>query len=317
MIPWILFALSGSILLLIFWRRYLLTRRGVHFEVELEREEQRKEAPEEEGALDPEGGPSELQLKRQAEQRERDEKSRRLREAKKAFKQAELHYSKGDYGLAEKHLLQVLSYDNDHLDANLKLGLLYLQQENLPRAEFFFQKLIDLKESPIYLSNLALTLYQQGRFEESAQLYERAIELDPKKAARFVSLAYVYQELGELEKALDRFEAAYRLEPRNLDYLWILLGLYEKMARDEATLRILKKILELDPYNAEVKGKLILLEERLTPEETPPEAAPKADSEAEAAPDEAASSSTSDQPLHVDSSAGAESGASSDETTTS
>lgn len=249
----------------------MLTRRTVHFETELRREELLKQraaadTPEAgKGGSLPEHPSSELEQKRHAEQRERDEKSRRLRETKKAYKQADIHFSKGAYGIAEKHLLQVLSYDNDHLDANLKLGLLYLHQENLPRAEFFFQKLIDLKENPVYFSNLALTLFQQNRFEESAQLYERAIVLDPKKASRFVSLAYVYKELGELERALAQFEEAARLEPRNIDLLWTLVEFYEKFSRKEEMARILRKILEIDPYNTNAKGRLVLIEEEMAP----------------------------------------------------
>lgn len=264
MIQWILLGASALILLLIFWRRYLLTLKSTQFEEDLRKEEAadlRMQGEEEDLMAAEHELPSDLQLKRQAEQRERDEKTRKLREAKKAFKTADVHFTKGDYGLAEKYLLQVLSYDNDHLDANLKLGLLYLHQENLPRAEFFFQKLIDLKESPIYFSNMALTLYQQNRFEEAAKLYERAIDMDGKKPSRFVNLAYVYQELGELEKALLNFEQASRLDPRNLDYLWILLEFYEKFSRGDEMIRVLTKILELDPYNNEVKGKLKLLEE--------------------------------------------------------
>ncbi len=228
MFSWILMIVSAAGLGWIFGRRYVLARKGVAFEEDLRKQEERKE--EETAGEQPASGgqATDLQLKRQAEQKARDEKTRRIREAKKAFKQADLHFTKGDYGLAEKFLVQVLSFDNDHLDANLKLGLLYLHQENLPRAEFFFQKLIDLKENPVYFSNLALTLYQQGRLEEAAKLYEKAIETDGNKPARFVSVAHVYHELGEMEKALSAFEVACRLDPRNLDYWWTILEYYEK-----------------------------------------------------------------------------------------
>lgn len=263
MLYWILMIVSAAGLGWIFGRRYVLARKGIVFEEELRKEEERK-VEENAGEQSAFGGPesaTDLQLKRQAEQKSKDEKMRRIREAKKAFKQADLHFTKGDYGLAEKFLVQVLSFDNDHLDANLKLGLLYLHQENLPRAEFFFQKLIDLKESPVYYSNLALTLYQQGRLEEAAKLYEKAIESEGNKPARFVSLAHVYHELGEMEKAMAAFESACRLDPRNLDYWWTVLEYYEKFSKKEDMARVLKKILELDPYNDVAKGKLRLLEE--------------------------------------------------------
>ncbi len=205
MFYWILFLITGVALGLIFWRRHLLTLKSLSFTEDLKKEEAKNKEEGEPELPQPEDELTEMQKKRHEEKRARDERDSRLRKGKRAFKQADVHFTKGDYGLAEKHLLEVLSFDNDHLDANLKLGLLYLHQENLPRAEFFFQKLIDLKESPVYCSNLALTLYQQGRLEEAAKLYERSIELDNKRAGRFVSLAHVYNELGEMEKSLRSF----------------------------------------------------------------------------------------------------------------
>ena len=274
MFYWILFLISGLALALIFWRRHLLTFKSISFAEQLEKDENREDDDE---PLPPQEELSDMQKKRHDEQRAREERNSRIRKAKRAFKTADVHFTKGDYGLAEKHLLQVLSFDNDHLDANLKLGLLYLHQENLPRAEFFFQKLIDLKESPVYLSNLALTLYQQNKLEEAAKLYERAIELDSKRAGRFVSLAHVYNELGEMGKALLAFEEASRLEPRNLDYLWALTDYYEKFSKVEEILGVLKRILELDPYNEDAKAKMALLEddEELPAEEEESEKAPE------------------------------------------
>lgn len=262
MFYWILIIVSAVILGWIFARHYGLLLKSLGFEEELKKE-MKKEGKEEKPVdfEEAENSASELQKKRQEEQRARQEKTDKIRKAKRAFKQADVHFTKGDYGLAEKFLLQVLSFDNDHLDANSKLGLLYLHQENLPRAEFFFQKLIDLKESPVYLSNLALVLYQQKRLEEAAKLYEKAIELDSKRAARFVSLAHVYHELGEMEKALTSFEEASRLEPRNLEYLWVLTDYYEKFSKVDEIVKTLKRILELDPYNDEAKGKLVLFVE--------------------------------------------------------
>lgn len=275
MFYWTLFIVSGLGLGAIFLRRVNLTRKGLFFEEEMKkkaaREDNDNDNDNDQSVNALEDSPSDLQVKRHAEQKARDEKTRCIREGKKAFKQADLHFAKGDYGLAEKHLLNVLSYDNDHLNANLKLGLLYLHQENLPRSEFFFQKLLDLKESPIYYSNLALTLYQQNRLEEAAKLYERAIELDNKKATRFVSLAHVYNEMGEMEKALGHFEEALRLDPRNLDYLWSLFEYYEKFTRLNDMARIIKRVLELDPYNDTAKAKFILIQEELEDDDKPTE----------------------------------------------
>ncbi len=281
MFYWILFIVSTVVLGWIFTRHYRLTLKGVEFEEDLKKKDAKGKKVEAKVAVQETDETTELQKKRQKEQRARQEQTERIRKAKRAFKQADVHFAKGDYGLAEKFLLQVLSFDNDHLDANSKLGLLYLHQENLPRAEFFFQKLIDLKESPMYLSNLALVLYQQKRLEEAAKLYERAIELDSKRAARFVSLAHVYNELGEMEKALSAFEEASRLEPRDLDYLWVLVDYYEKFSKVDEIVRTLKRVLELDPYNEDAKGKLVMFEEEGEEEKAPKKKKVKKDEDSE------------------------------------
>ncbi|HCW32531.1 MAG: TPR Domain containing protein [Candidatus Peregrinibacteria bacterium GW2011_GWE2_39_6] len=263
MLYWILFIISLIILFWIFWKRWKLTKRSLVFEQELEKKAKPdfEEISSKESISHPPAF-EEIRLKRKEEQRARDEKTRRIQESKKAFKQAELYFSKKDYAVAEKYLLQVLSFDNDHLDANFKLGLLYLQQENLPRAEFFFQKLTDLKPHPLYYSNLALTLYQQNRLLEASRLYEKAIELDNKEASRFVNLAHIYKELGEKEKALLAFEEASRLDSRNLDYLWTLADYYQHFSKWTNLKDVFRKIIELDPYNEKAKNQLAYLEEQ-------------------------------------------------------
>ncbi|EKD93841.1 MAG: TPR Domain containing protein [uncultured bacterium] len=263
MFYWIVFGISTFALIWIFWRRAILTRRGLIFEAQLRKEDERSLKQESEDYFPEESSTQDLMSKRQGEQRAREEKTRRLQEIKKAYQQGEGCFEKGDYEAAEKHFLQVLAFDNDHLDANLKLGLLYLHQENLPRAEFFFQKLMDLKESPVYCSNLALVLYQQNRLQESAQLYERAIEMDDKRAGRFVNLAHVYDELGEREKSLKAYEQASGLEPRNLDYLMVLVDYYEQFSLTDNLQRTLKRMLELDPYNEEILKKWSVLSEKM------------------------------------------------------
>lgn len=172
---------------------------------------------------------------------------------RKLMKKGEFHFARKEFDEAENYFINITSIDETNLDANLHLGLIYLEGENFSKAEFFFHKLINLKKDPLYYSNLALCLYKQGRLLEAAEAYENALALDNKRAARFASLAQVYRELNNDEKALFNFEQASKKAPRNLDYLWALTEYYQKLGRDEDVTRIARKVLELDPYNKDAK----------------------------------------------------------------
>jgi len=172
---------------------------------------------------------------------------------RKIFKKGEVLFSRKDFAAAEQTFINVLSIDETHLDANLHLGLVYLEIENYPKAEFFFHKLVNLKKDPVYYGNLSLALYRQGRLLEAAEAYENALSMDDNRAARFANLAHVYRELNNDEKALHNFEKASRKSPRNKDYLWATIEYYKKLGLPDELHSAAKRLLELDPYNQEVK----------------------------------------------------------------
>lgn len=173
---------------------------------------------------------------------------------RKIFKKGEVLFSRKDFSAAEQAFISIISIDETHLDANLHLGLVYLETANHPKAEFFFHKLVNLKKDPIYYGNLGLALYKQGRLLEAAEAYENALSMDDSRAARFANLAHVYRELNNDEKALHNFEKASRKSPRNKDYLWATIEYYKKLGLTEELHSAAKRLLELDPYNQEAKN---------------------------------------------------------------
>lgn len=223
----------------LFVRRLLLVLKGEKLQEELKKEagrEKTSEKPETRNPKSEKGGG----------------------DTRKLMKKGEVYFARDEFEEAEKCFINVLSIDETHIEANLQLGLMYLKQDNYPKAEFFFHKLTNLKKDPLHYSNLGLALYKQGRLLEAAEAYENALAMDDKRAARFASLAQVYRELNNDEKALENFEKASRKAPRNVDYLWGLLEYYQKLGRDEDVQKTAERVLGLDPYNKEAK---ILLQE--------------------------------------------------------
>lgn len=244
---------SGFVLLLMFLRRFWVTRRDLIFQKNLEEEQALEKESKMEAELDMEAEQQKNELPEQVRQSE----------IRKAFAKADTHFSRGKYEEAEPVFLEIIERDSGHLDAHHKLGMLYMKVGNFPQAELYFSKLVNMKKDPVYYSNLGAALYEQQRLVEAAEAYENAVSLDDKRAARLQSLAQVYFELGDDEKALKYFELAARRKPKDATLKQILADYYERLGRYQEAAALLESVLEMNPYNEEVKALLTAIKGRL------------------------------------------------------
>ncbi|MFA6023982.1 MAG: tetratricopeptide repeat protein [Candidatus Gracilibacteria bacterium] len=249
MLAWLLLITSGLSLLLIFFRRLRMTQKDLIFQETLDKEE---EEAVEEATQEEEFNQAEVD----------DEKTELLGSVRKTFLTADTHMSRKEFDEAEPLLLAVIDAEPNHLEAHHKLGLLFMKQGDFGQAELYFSKLVNLKQDPVYFSNLGAALYQQQRLVEAAEAYENAIALDDKRGERLQSLGQVYFELGEDDKALHYFERAARRKPKDIELKLILADYYERLVRLDEAIDTLGGILELDPYNEEVKKRLRLLKKK-------------------------------------------------------
>ena len=235
MLPWILLIIAGIALAVLFVRHMRMTQKDLLFQEHLA-EEQAEETP---ASMDSE-----------------EEKTDLLGRVRKNFLMADTHLSRNEFEEAEPLFVAIIEEDPSHLDAHHKLGLMYMKMGRFGDAELYFSKLVNLKQDPVYFSNLGAALYQQQRLIEAAEAYENAISLDDRRGERLQSLGQVYYELGEHEKALHYFERAARRKPKDLELKLVLADLYEKAGQIEAAEDMFKSILQADPYNKEVKARL-------------------------------------------------------------
>lgn len=250
MIDWLLLIASGFGLGFVFLRRLQMTRKDILFQEGLENGEPDQADEQVERPTAP------------TTETEPDAKTELLGSARKTFLKADTHFSRNELDEALPLLLAVIDADPSHLDAHHKLGLLFMKKGEFPQAELYFSQLVNLKQDPIYFSNLGAALYQQQRLVEAAEAYENAIALDDKRAERLQSLAQVYYELGDDEKALHYFERAARRKPKDTELKLILADYYERLVRLEDAIAALENILEMDPYNDELKDRLSLVRKR-------------------------------------------------------
>lgn len=182
-------------------------------------------------------------------------------EINRAFRIGDMHFTRGNFGEAEKWFIKVLALNENHREALNQLGVIYMQNGNNRRAEILYRKLFSITQrEPIYYCNYGRCLYNQKRYAEAIEAYENAIKMDCTRTARYVSVGQIYYELKDLNKALYYFNKALELDPKNLEFLWTTAELAQQIGDNERTHRYLKKILDIDPYNEEAKNKMAAID---------------------------------------------------------
>lgn len=191
-------------------------------------------------------------------------------EINRAYRIADMHFSRGDFPEAEKWFIKVLARNEDHPEALNRLGVIYIQQNNLRKAELIYRKLLSkTQRESTYYCNFGRCLYNLGRLDEALEAYENAVKLDCTKPVRFVSIGQIYYEKKEFAESLEYFEKAVALDPQNTDYLELTAELAELAHDNDRLHKSLKKMIEIDPYNEGAKEKLKQMEKIHSKHQTP------------------------------------------------
>jgi tetratricopeptide (TPR) repeat protein len=93
----------------------------------------------------------------------------------------------------------------------------------------------------------ALDCHDQGRYQEAADLYRRAIELDPKDPILHFNLANAYYECGLFDDSCAAYLAATQLDPHYVE-AWNALGcVLSQMGRGKEAIVAFRRAVELVP----------------------------------------------------------------------
>lgn len=163
---------------------------------------------------------------------------------------------------AVKLFVQALAIDSLNKEGQLKLAMLYMQKQMYGAAAVLFESLGNITNDAVHFSHMGLALYQQQQFEAARAAYQKAVDLDPSRPQRFVSLAQVYRSLGQLQNAIIALNKAVEMEKENTDFLLLLADIQMEMKNYDDAEVILKKVSESDPKNEEVEKLLKDVEEK-------------------------------------------------------
>jgi tetratricopeptide (TPR) repeat protein len=151
----------------------------------------------------------------------------------------------------------VLQHQPEHLPALNNLALLLSSEK---RERLLRQALSIKQDDPGTLQNLALLLAESGRFGESRDMYERALQVLPDDSRVVSALCDVYVVLDELDAAISLLESKAALFSAQ-DQVYCLLGKYCQAAnRIDDALAYLAHALVLNPEHVEahiLRGRLL------------------------------------------------------------
>lgn len=109
-----------------------------------------------------------------------------------------------------------------------------------------------LKQSPhaaLIRINLAVKLYERGRYDEGIAWLEPLVTTDPEWQDAWYNLGLLYLAKGTNDKALAAFEQAWRTNPQNRPALLNLGYLYDRTGRRAKAVKAYLRLVKMDPAN--------------------------------------------------------------------
>ena len=143
-------------------------------------------------------------------------------EARQAYVQLGLGYlQEGSTERAKIPLKKALELNGSDADANAALALVFQAEMEPELAEQHFRKALNARSDARILNNYGSFLYEQKRYKEAYELFEKAAAdtLYPERSRVFENLGMTAAALGQREVARQHLEKALRLnrqQPRAL-----------------------------------------------------------------------------------------------------
>ena len=157
----------------------------------------------------------------------------------------------GGYHDALRSIKKAIMIDSSNSDAFNQLGAIYLSLREWESAKPCFEKALELSESGVSLSNLAVTQMMLGEPEKAIDAIKRAIQIDPTDANAHNTLGTIYMETGAILKALEEFRLAVKYRPDFAEALSHIGGALLRLRRTKEAVQAYEKALSVNPHDPE------------------------------------------------------------------
>ncbi|HEX9935184.1 MAG TPA: tetratricopeptide repeat protein, partial [bacterium] len=128
---------------------------------------------------------------------------------------ARVYLNMGQWHMAEKAFLGVLSVDSTDTDACNNLALLYLKQNQAEKAAEMLTKIVTVDDDPDpqVFYQLARLYADMKQYDKAEGLYKRMIEVDSRDGFGFYGMGTVFEAKGDTAGAEEKYRRALALSP--------------------------------------------------------------------------------------------------------
>ncbi len=153
-------------------------------------------------------------------------------------------------------LEKALAVDPKHWKAHNNLALAAIDSGELEVAEAHYRESLAIKPQPAIYNDLGFVLEREGLPDEAAEMYRKAIKLDPASASAHYNLGSSLARSGKYADAESHLRKALKISPNSQNYTGLGIVLWQLGRKDEA-IASLQAAIKADPKNAAAQQKLV------------------------------------------------------------
>jgi Flp pilus assembly protein TadD len=152
-------------------------------------------------------------------------------------------------------LEKAIAADPKHWKAHNNLALAAIDSGELEVAEAHYRESLAIKPQPAIYNDLGFVLEREGLPDEAAEMYRKAVKLDPGSASAQYNLGSSLARSGKYADAESHLRIALKKSPNTQTYtgLGIVLG---QLGRKDEAIASLQAAIKADPKNVTAQQKL-------------------------------------------------------------
>lgn len=155
-----------------------------------------------------------------------------------------------DHSAAKAAFETALSLNPDDTDTRIQLCLLLLQSGEISQAEADAKDILDKHPGHTLALNLLGDIrYQQQRFQEAIQYYERSLSIEADQPGPTTFIGNSYFQMGLSDKAVHYFEKVARLQPHDISAFIHMGHCYKQNGKPDDARTAYEKALAIEPGN--------------------------------------------------------------------
>ena len=141
----------------------------------------------------------------------------------------------------------------DHERAHNNLAIEYFNQGRFNEAAEEYGKALAIDPGDFNArNNLAMVYYNMKRYPEALAAFQEIVKEKPEFAAGYANMGLIYEELHNADAAMKAYQNAIRLNPMLIEPLNNLAGLYLEKGRFREAATLYQAALRIDPHNTAI-----------------------------------------------------------------